>query len=75
MTRKSKDEEGGGGGANLIDRLPVKLSANDRGHLNLVLIADEVWVGRVVKWATPPITNQPFASQPLSHVASDLHPC
>ena len=52
MTRKSKDEEGGGV-ANLIDRLPVKLSANDRGHLNLVLIADEVWVGRVVKWVTP----------------------
>ena len=41
MTHKSKDEEGGGV-ANLIYRLPVKLSANDRGHLNLVLIADEV---------------------------------
>ena len=53
MTHKSKDEEGGGV-ANLIYRLPVKLSANDRGHLNLVLIADEVWVGREVKWVTTP---------------------
>ena len=43
MAHKSKDEEGGRGWvANLIYRLPVKLSANDRGHLNLVLIADEV---------------------------------